>query len=261
MPDRNVLTPRRLPSIDIARGAILILMALDHVRIYFSSAAFSAVDPERTNLLLFLMRWVTHFCAPGFFLIAGIAIYVYQQKCGDRRQVSSFLISRGLWLILLEVTIIGFGWSFNAGWFWLGVIWSLGVSFLLMSVLLRVSPRIVLWASLAIILLHAIPVRSTSPPLNLSPALLPPSFTPAARSNCQLLARKRSCTRYSRGGDDGSRLRTGRRFSAAAGKTWPRPCAAWIAGHGRVPVASYQQPLRQSGDCISRQLVRAVRRC
>lgn len=147
---------RRLDSIDMARGLIMFLMALDHVRIYFSEAQFSAVDPEKTNLLLFLIRWVTHYCAPGFFVIAGIAIFIYLDRVGNKKDVAGFLLSRGLWLIFLELTLIGFAWSFNPGWSWLGVIWSLGWSFLLMAALIYVPRGILLWISLMVVFFHAV---------------------------------------------------------------------------------------------------------
>lgn len=152
----TVTAPKnRLGSLDMARGLIMFLMALDHVRIYFSSAQFSAVDPEKTNILLFLIRWVTHYCAPGFFVIAGVAVFFYLQNVTDKKQVSKFLLVRGLWLIFLELTVIGFAWSFNPGWSWLGVIWSLGWSFVLMAALIYVPSRWLLWGSLATVFLHA----------------------------------------------------------------------------------------------------------
>lgn len=146
----------RLDSIDMARGLIMFLMALDHVRIFFSNAQFSAVDPEKTNLLLFLMRWVTHYCAPGFFVIAGIAIFIYLSRVEDKTAVARFLVVRGLWLIVLELTVIGFAWSFNPGWSWLGVIWSLGWSFLIMAALLYVPRPFVLWGSVVVVFFHAL---------------------------------------------------------------------------------------------------------
>ena len=156
MPAADTRTPGRLPSIDIVRGAILFLMALDHVRIYFSDAQFSAVDPENTNLMLFLMRWVTHYCAPGFFLLAGVAIWLYCRRLTDLREASRFLLTRGLWLILLELTLIGFAWSFNPGWSWFGVIWSLGVSFVLMAAFIYIPIRVLLVASAAVVFLHEV---------------------------------------------------------------------------------------------------------
>lgn len=146
----------RLNSLDMIRGLIMFLMALDHVRIFFSSAQFNPVDPEKTNLLLFLIRWVTHYCAPGFFVIAGIAVFIYLNKIDNKKEVAKYLLIRGCWLIFLELTVIGFAWSFNPGWSWLGVIWSLGWSFLLMAVLIYVPHKILLWGSLAVVFLHAL---------------------------------------------------------------------------------------------------------
>ncbi len=135
----------------------MILMALDHVRIYFSNAQFSPTNPEQTNLALFLVRWITHFCAPGFFFLAGVAIFIYLHRTADKRQLTRFLVTRGIWLIFLEVTIVGFAWSFNPGWSWLGVIWSLGWSFIGMAMLIYVPRPVLLWIGAAVALLHAVP--------------------------------------------------------------------------------------------------------
>lgn len=133
----------RLPSLDIARGLIMAFMALDHVRIFFSNAQGGAVNPETTNLALFLTRWITHFCAPGFFFVAGVGVSLYLARGATRAAAAGFLLSRGVWLILLELTVIGFAWSFNPGWSWLGVIWSLGASFIIMAGLIY-APRLAL---------------------------------------------------------------------------------------------------------------------
>lgn len=144
----------RIISIDLARGMVMVLMALDHVRIYFSNAQFSATNLDETNLGLFMIRWVTHFCAPGFFFLAGISIYYIEKKSKLKSDVVKFLVSRGLWLILLEVTIVGYAWSFVPGWYWLGVIWSLGLSFLCMSVIIFLPKKMVLFVSFLFLIIH-----------------------------------------------------------------------------------------------------------
>lgn len=146
----------RLESIDMARGLIMVLMALDHVRIYFSQAQFSPTDLDETNLGLFLIRWITHFCAPGFFFLAGISVFYIEQKSKSKIDVCKFLISRGLWLIFLELTVIGFAWSFIPGWNWLGVIWSLGLSFFCMAIIIFLSKKLVLYVSLAFLIFHPV---------------------------------------------------------------------------------------------------------
>ncbi|MEE2691891.1 MAG: heparan-alpha-glucosaminide N-acetyltransferase domain-containing protein [Pseudomonadota bacterium] len=129
-------------SLDAARGLIVALMALDHVRIFFSEAQFNPVDLDQTTFGYFLTRWVTHLCAPGFFFIAGMGASLMAGKAGKAR-VARFLVVRGVWLIALELLVFGFAWSFNPGWSWLGVIWSLGASMIVMAGLIFV-PRLLL---------------------------------------------------------------------------------------------------------------------
>lgn len=129
-------------SLDAARGLIVALMALDHVRIFFSEAQFNPVDLDQTTFSYFLTRWVTHLCAPGFFFIAGMGASLMAGKTGKAR-VARFLVVRGVWLIALELLVFGFAWSFNPGWSWLGVIWSLGASMIVMAGLIFV-PRLLL---------------------------------------------------------------------------------------------------------------------
>src|SRR5688572_8328304 len=121
----------RVSSIDLLRGTVMIIMALDHVRDYFRADAFvyDPLDLEKTSPLLFFTRWITHFCAPVFVFLAGTSAFLSGQK-KSRRELSFFLFTRGIWLILLELTIVNFGWLFN----WrlptlpLTVIWALGIS-------------------------------------------------------------------------------------------------------------------------------------
>src|SRR5215217_7371567 len=91
----------RIPSLDIVRGAVMVLMAIDHVR------AFAGV-PTNGPPPVFFTRWVTHFCAPAFIFLAGTAAYLYGQKVGSRSSLAKFLLLRGLWLVLLELTILRF---------------------------------------------------------------------------------------------------------------------------------------------------------
>ncbi|MEE8371152.1 MAG: heparan-alpha-glucosaminide N-acetyltransferase domain-containing protein, partial [Sphingomonadales bacterium] len=146
---------QRLASIDQVRGAVMVLMALDHVRWFFTN--ISTYQPEtlaQTNLSLFLTRWVTHYCAPGFFLLAGIGIFLYGAKVADTRKLQHFLISRGLMLIALELTIVGFSWVFTPGYSFGGVIWSLGWSFIFMAALVRLPRGWLAGLALGVILFH-----------------------------------------------------------------------------------------------------------
>ena len=143
----------RLESIDILRGAVMVFMALDHTRDYFTNLAFEPENLEHTWGALFLVRWVTHFCAPLFFFLAGIGAFFH----GLRRtpeELRRFLWTRGLWLILLEFTVVGFAWTFVAAWDFFGVIWALGASMVLLALVVRLPVRWLAAGSVAVILLH-----------------------------------------------------------------------------------------------------------
>ncbi|HKC24533.1 MAG TPA: hypothetical protein VKF32_07305, partial [Thermoanaerobaculia bacterium] len=105
----------RLDSVDVVRGAVMVLMALDHARDYFSD---SRIDFFHARALLgappeiFLTRWVTHFCAPVFVFLAGTGAWLQGRK-KSRRELSLFLLTRGLWLVVLELTVVHFCWMFD----------------------------------------------------------------------------------------------------------------------------------------------------
>ena len=126
----------RIQTIDILRGLLIVLMALDHVRDFFmqNAFAFSATDPEKASVALFATRWITHLCAPGFVWLAGVSAFIYAKKNGIRK-TSLFLFSRGLILILLELTVVKVGWHFNFDYSQVGllVIWALGLSMVLLA--------------------------------------------------------------------------------------------------------------------------------
>ena len=114
----------RIASIDLIRGAVMIVMAIDHVRVY---SGLPAGGPEPG---IFFTRWITHFCAPAFIFLAGTAAYLYGQKQDSRGQLAKFLLTRGLWLVLLELTLLRFSWTFNfdyANFTFAGVIWVSGL--------------------------------------------------------------------------------------------------------------------------------------
>ena len=98
----------RLSYLDALRGCILLIMALGHTRGYWSNAGFDPMDLSQTHTALFLTRWLGHFCAPLFMFLAGISIYLYEKSVNNRVSLSRYLFTRGLWLILLEVSIVNF---------------------------------------------------------------------------------------------------------------------------------------------------------
>jgi uncharacterized membrane protein len=122
----------RVESVDVLRGLLMVIMALDHARDYFSSAAIDPTDPVHSWPALFITRWVTHLCAPGFILLAGASVYLQRQRKSAATLTRS-LILRGLWLIFLEVTVVSFGWSFGFGAPILQVIWVIGVCMIVMA--------------------------------------------------------------------------------------------------------------------------------
>ncbi len=135
--------PTRVPSIDILRGLVMVLMALDHVRDFFTAARFDPLDLAQTSAPLFLTRWITHFCAPTFVLLAGVSAHLLSQRC-SRAELSRFLLTRGLWLVVLEVTVVSLVWTFNVRYdhgLFLQVIWAIGVSMMVLAALVYLPLR------------------------------------------------------------------------------------------------------------------------
>ena len=145
----------RIRSIDILRGVVIVLMALDHVRDYYSyeMQLFDALDLERTYPALYATRWITHFCAPVFVFLAGVSAFLQGQRKSNA-ELSRFLLLRGLWLILLEFTVLSFGWSFATGFLFLQVIWAIGVSMIALAALVWLPWQVVLGVGVAIIAGH-----------------------------------------------------------------------------------------------------------
>lgn len=143
----------RFSSIDIFRGLIMVWMALDHTRDFFTNVRF---EPENINLTwpgLFFTRWITHFCAPMFFLLAGTGAFLYRNSTGSVGKVSRFLWTRGIWLVILEWTIIEFAWTF-VPWIFGGVIWSLGLSMVILAALVWLPEWAILTFGLVLVALH-----------------------------------------------------------------------------------------------------------
>ena len=116
----------RIKSIDILRGIVMIIMALDHSRDFFSLATFGPEDLTQASSALFLTRWITHFCAPVFVLLAGTSAFLYGEKVGDKGKLSRFLLTRGFWLIFVELVIVNLVWKFSFAFIFMQVIWAIG---------------------------------------------------------------------------------------------------------------------------------------
>lgn len=170
-PPADLLTEKpRLASIDIMRGIVMIIMALDHARDFYHADAFvyDPLDLERTTPFLFFTRFITHFCAPTFVLLAGTAVRISQQA-KKKKQLSWFLITRGFWLVLLEVTVVRFSMFFNLYYdvTVFQVIWAIGFSMVLLAGIIRLPFNAILALGFLITfghdLLHGIRVQGNDP--------------------------------------------------------------------------------------------------
>ncbi len=152
--------PSRVQTVDALRGAIIIIMTLDHVRDFISSAAmeFSPTNLARTTTAIFFTRWITHFCAPVFAFTAGIGIFLWLGRNRTKAQLSRFLLTRGLWLIFLELTVIRFimffDIRFNNTLIILSVIWMLGLCMMVLAGLIHLPTRVLAVLSVAVIVTH-----------------------------------------------------------------------------------------------------------
>lgn len=162
IPVRPRITPVALPapsreaSVDLLRGLVMVLMVLDHVRAYLSNVNFDPLDLGQTTVPLFMTRWITHFCAPIFVLLAGMSARM-AGRTQSRPELARFLATRGLWLILLEVTVISFGWYFTFTFshgIILQVIWAIGVAMLALSALIFLPTRAIAAIAIMIIAGH-----------------------------------------------------------------------------------------------------------
>lgn len=133
-PAMDLDRPARIASLDILRGLVIALMALDHTRDFFSATGFNPRDV--TQPALFLTRWVTHICAPTFIFLAGLSAFLYGRG-RNTSELSRFLFVRGFWLILIDFTLIKFGWRFEFDLFRMtaGIIFAIGISMVALSVL------------------------------------------------------------------------------------------------------------------------------
>lgn len=157
MQNLTTARPARIQSIDILRGAIMIIMALDHVRDFFHESAMTA-DPlnlSTTTPQLFFTRWVTHFCAPIFVFLSGVSAYISGMR-KTKEELSLFLIKRGFWLIVVELVVISLAITFNPLYNILifQVIWAIGWSMVILGLLLRTSYKLILFVGVLLVAGH-----------------------------------------------------------------------------------------------------------
>jgi uncharacterized membrane protein len=155
----------RVASVDVVRGAVMLLMALDHVRLYLTNANVDPMDLSQTTVPLFLTRWITHFCAPAFVFLAGSAAFLRGRKTGPA-SLSRFLLVRGIWLILLEITVLRLGWTFNFDYrhyVLAGVIWMIGWVMIGLALLVYFPTPVIGTLGLAILFGHNVLDRVLPP--------------------------------------------------------------------------------------------------
>jgi uncharacterized membrane protein len=132
----------RLDGIDFLRGLVMVIMVLDHARDFFGGSSMNPRDVHDTGL--FLTRWITHFCAPIFVFLAGVSAFLYGTRGRSKSELARFLLTRGAWMLLIEVTVVRFAWTFNLAYdfVFLQVIWAIGCAMIVLAGLIHL-PR---WA-------------------------------------------------------------------------------------------------------------------
>ncbi len=150
---------RRIHAIDFLRGVVMMIMLIDHVRDFAHAGALQSdpTDPATTTVAVFFTRWITHFCAPTFVFLSGVSIYLQKLNGKSNSELSRFLITRGLWLIFLEFTVIRFSLVFNFDYSNFGlaqVIWAIGFSMIVMAAMIYLPVKLVGAVGIAMIVLH-----------------------------------------------------------------------------------------------------------
>lgn len=147
----------RIQSIDVLKGLVMVLMALDHTRDYFhyDSFLFSPGDTAQSNLPMFFTRWITHFCAPAFSFLAGLSVFMVSKR-KTKKELSSFLIKRGIWLVIIELTIVNFAFYFDVSFSSPGlfVIWVLGISMIALAGIIYLPRKYIIVFSCVLIFGH-----------------------------------------------------------------------------------------------------------
>ena len=153
----TTITKPRIESLDLLKGLVIVIMALDHIRDYFHYSAFyfDPTDLAHTTLPIFFTRFITNFCAPVFSFLAGLSAFMISKR-KSTAELSLFLLKRGLWLIFLEFTIIAFAWQFDPEFRRSGllVIWVLGASMIVLAGLIHLPKKVILAFSIILIFGH-----------------------------------------------------------------------------------------------------------
>lgn len=147
----------RISSIDLLRGIVMVIMAIDHCRDMIHSGSLLDQDPldlNTTTPLLFFTRWITNFCAPIFVFLSGTSVFLYGSRGRTKKQVAFFLLTRGIFLMLLEILVIGPLWDFTVDRFYLQVIWTIGLSMVFLAGIQFLSLRIIFSIGLIFVLFH-----------------------------------------------------------------------------------------------------------
>jgi len=134
----------------------MIIMALDHTRDFFTDPSINPLDLTRTTPQLFFTRWITHYCAPVFVFLAGASSFMAVGRRESKQEAARFLLTRGLWLVFAELTIVNFGWTFNIhyGFLMLQVIWAIGWSMVVLAGLIFLPPRYIAAIGLILVIGH-----------------------------------------------------------------------------------------------------------
>lgn len=172
---------RRFDSVDLLRGLIMVIMMLDHTRdfVHRDAFVFDPTDVAKTYPVLFFTRWITHFCAPLFVFLAGTGAFFQEMRGKPKRELSRFLLSRGIWLIIVEVTVIRlvifFNFHYGVVLAFLQVIWAIGWSMIVLAAVIHLPRRAILTGSVAVIALHDLLDRIHTTTWN-GPGTPPPGF-------------------------------------------------------------------------------------
>jgi uncharacterized membrane protein len=176
-------TKQRVTAVDLLRGVVMVIMMLDHTRdfIHRDVLNFDPTDLSNTQVTLFFTRWITHFCAPIFVFLAGSSVFFQWMRGKSKSELSKFLVTRGLWLVLLEVTLVRTLIWFNVDYhfaLFLQVIWVIGVSMVVLAALIHLPMRVLAVCSVAMILLHNLLDRFQVEPWR-GPGTPSPGFWPS----------------------------------------------------------------------------------